>query len=101
MKLYEHLPETLAQGAVKFVTEYHSRNFVREVIREIAEEAAACESSCIKACSHFLVEVAKEGPEVILPSVHMLLPELENDVSDFQAEVEITLILNSAFNALI
>lgn len=81
MKLYEHLPDTLAQGAVKFVTEYQSRNFVREVIREITEEAAACENSCLKACSHFLVEVAKEGPEVILPSVHMLLPELESEVS--------------------
>lgn len=79
LKLYEHLPTTLAQGAVKFVIEYNSRNFVREMIREITEEATACDNFCAKACSHFLVEVAKEGPEVILPSVHMLLPELEND----------------------
>lgn len=79
MKIYEHLPETLAQGAVKFVRDYQCRNFVREVIREITQADSAFENSSPKACSHFLIEIAKEGPDIILPSMPLLLPELENE----------------------
>lgn len=76
------MPETLAEAAVKFVTDYQSRNFVREVIREITQAETAFENSAPKACSHFLVEVARVGPEIILPSMPLLLPELESDVSN-------------------
>lgn len=81
MKIYEHLPEALAQAAVKFVREYQSRNFVREVIREIHQSETAFENSTPKACSHFLIEIAKLDSEIILPSMSVLLPELESDVS--------------------
>ena len=81
MKLYEHLPETLAEAAVKFVTDFRIQKFVREVIREIMQEETAFENGAPKACSHFLVEVARIGPEIILSSMALLLPELESDVS--------------------
>lgn len=79
MKMYEHLPETLAQAAVKFVRDYQSRNFVREVIREITQTESGFEGSSPKAFSHFLVEIAKLDSEIILPTMPLLLPELESD----------------------
>lgn len=75
----------LAQAVVFFVEKYNCRSLVKELILEIIETEADVDnygpdSSSSRAFSNFIVEIAKQQPELILPCINLLIHNLSCDV---------------------
>lgn len=86
LKLYDHLASILAQAVVFFVEQYNCRSLIKELIIEIIETGSemdtyAQESSSSREFSSFIVEIATQKPELILPCINLLLHNLNCDVS--------------------
>lgn len=90
LKLYDHLSSILAQAVVLFVEQYNCRSLIKELIIEIIEtgsemDSYAQESSSSREFSSFIVEIATQKPEFILPCINLLLHNLNCDVRIFKA----------------
>lgn len=86
LKLNDHLASILAQAVVFFVEQYNCRSLIKELIIEIIEtgsemDSCARETSSSREFSSFIVEIATQKPELILPCINLLLHNLSCDVS--------------------
>lgn len=84
IKLYEHLVSVLAQAVIYFVERHNCRSLIKELIIEIIETDIQNESqdtSNLRAFSGFIVEIASEQPQLVLPCVNLLIHSLTGDVS--------------------
>ncbi|KAJ9587397.1 hypothetical protein L9F63_019072, partial [Diploptera punctata] len=82
LKRYEHLVSPLAQGIVQLVREFGCHGIVRELVREIGETDSSDliqDTSGTRAYSQFLVEVAENIPELILPAMGLLTAHLSGE----------------------
>lgn len=85
LKLHEHLVSVLAQAVIFFVENYNCRSFVKEIIVEIIETGTEMDcygqdNSSSRLFSNFIVEIATQQPELILPCVELLIHNLNCDV---------------------
>lgn len=88
LKLYEHLVSILAQAVIFFVEKYNCRSLIKELIIEIIETGEELDNYVqdnlsSKAFSNFIVEIAAEKPDLILPCINLLIHNLNCDVSQF------------------
>lgn len=85
LKLHEHLVSVLAQAVMFFVENYNCRSFVKEIIVEIIETGTEMDcygqdNSSSRLFSNFIVEIATQQPQLILPCVELLIHNLNCDV---------------------
>ena len=83
--MYDHLDSTLAQSVVFIVEKFNCRSLVKELIVEIIETESEIDTytqdnSSSKSFSNFIIEVAKQQPELILPCMNLLIHSLSYDV---------------------
>lgn len=91
MRLYEHLSLPLAKTVLQIVeSESKCASLIELIVKEIAQtgemeslrETSSQEVTGGKSCCTFLVEIAKQCPQFVLPNIDHLLPCLDCDVSN-------------------
>lgn len=86
LKLNEHLVSVLAQAIVYFVQKHNCRSLIKDIIVEIVETGSEMDTYSQDQSSHrtfssFIVEITAQEPELVLPCVNFLTPNLNCDVS--------------------
>lgn len=85
LKFCEHLVSVLAQAVVYFVSKFNCRSLIKEIIIEIIETGSEMDTYSQDQSSHrtfasFIAEITAQEPELVLPSVNFLTPNLNCDV---------------------
>lgn len=75
----------LGQAVVFFVEKHNCKSLIKEVILEIIETSGEMDhyvqdSSSARAFCNFIVEIAKQQPELIVPCINLLIHNLDCDV---------------------
>ncbi|KAG7475654.1 condensin complex subunit 1 [Solea senegalensis] len=79
---FEHLASVFAQAVSVWSTEYGVRTIIGEVIREIGQksgEELAREGSGVKAFASFLSELGALVPDLMIPTISLLITHLEGE----------------------
>ncbi|CAL4065928.1 unnamed protein product, partial [Meganyctiphanes norvegica] len=79
---FEHLVSPVASGVVSIMEDFGNTAVLSELVREIAKidhRDMAKDSSGMRNYSQFLVEVSERSPQVIMPSLSLLINFLDEE----------------------
>ncbi|XP_068224486.1 condensin complex subunit 1 [Palaemon carinicauda] len=79
---FEHMVTPAAQGIILLIQCYDNKNVMSEMIREITKTDAKelmKDTSGLRNFSQFLVEVAEKCPQVVMPSLSLLINFLDEE----------------------
>ncbi|XP_076036312.1 CAP-D2 condensin subunit [Oratosquilla oratoria] len=76
---FEHLTGPVAQGTVLLIQDYAANSVLSEILREISKMDHTRDTSGLRNCAQYLVEVAENCPDAIMPALSLFICFLEDD----------------------
>ncbi|XP_064081670.1 condensin complex subunit 1-like [Macrobrachium nipponense] len=79
---FEHMVTPAAQGIILLINSYDNKSVISEMIREITKTDAKelmKDTSGLRNFSQFIVEVAEKCPQVVMPSLSLLINFLDEE----------------------